>query len=512
MRERIVLVLALCAGLGASAQGPSSAPAARSISLRECIELALTHNLDLQIERGVAEVKSDELVGGYGPFVPVFSFRARHEYDSQPGDFVPSKFNIDFPYIKTVDSLGSDLSGMLPIGLSYDFTAESRHDDARTDFSAQPNDAKNFPGGLRQTNSYFGEARVTLRQHLLKDFWIDTPREQILIRRKELKMSQQALRFQIMKTLLAVELAYDDLIVAREEVEVQEKALELRRQLVKETERRVQVGDLPPLDSEQAQTQLQNTITSVTAARELFVARQNLLKSLLTDDFRQWGEVELRPTDALLVIPPAVNRSESSFAALQNRPDLIEARLAVERTDVEVRFRFNQLFPSLDVIGRYGGQGANADSSTAGSDVLNFRDPEYFYGAVVSFPLSNVAQRGNYRASKGLRQVAQLQLKKAENEVLLEVADLVNRVESRFSQVGSTRQARSYAEAALAAEQKKLENGFSTSFFVLQLQETLTAARTAELQALADYNKALAHLAFAEGRTLERNGLNPEVR
>jgi len=53
-----------------------------------------------------------------------------------------------------------------------------------------------------------------------------------------------------------------------------------------------------------------------------------------------------------------------------------------------------------------------------------------------------------------------------------------------------------------------LANGLSTSFIVLQLQETLTAARTAELQALADYNKALAQLTFAEGRSLDKYHLD----
>ena len=67
-----------------------------------------------------------------------------------------------------------------------------------------------------------------------------------------------------------------------------------------------------------------------------------------------------------------------------------------------------------------------------------------------------------------------------------------NRIQSRFTQVNSTRKARGYAEAALAAEQKKLQNGLSTSFFVLSLQETLTAAQTAEITALAEFNKAVA--------------------
>jgi outer membrane protein TolC len=198
--------------------------------------------------------------------------------------------------------------------------------------------------------------------------------------------------------------------------------------------------------------------------------------------------------------------------ALYNRPDLAQARLAVERSDVEVRFRKNQLFPSLDMIGHYGGLGIDESYGSVISDTLHFRNPEYFYGAVVSFPLSNLRERNDYYASKTTRQIIELQLRKAEQEVLLQVADWLNRVQSRFSQTGSTRRARTYAEAALSAEQKKLQNGLSTSFFVLQLQETLTAARTAEVQALADYNKAVAQLAFAEGTTLGKHQVRVEAK
>jgi HAE1 family hydrophobic/amphiphilic exporter-1 len=123
-----------------------------------------------------------------------------------------------------------------------------------------------------------------------------------------------------------------------------------------------------------------------------------------------------------------------------------------------------------------------------------------------------VEARNDYKTVKAARQIAALQLKKAEQEVLLQVADYVNRVQSRFTQIGSTRQARIYAETALAAEQKKLANGLSTSFIVLELQEILTAARNAEVQALADYNKMLAQLAFAEGSTLEKHHLVIEVK
>jgi outer membrane protein TolC len=429
------------------------------------------------------------------------------------GSFDPRKFNPYFTSDITTGQLGPELSGAAPFGFSYDLSGFVRKTGAVTDFRSDPNDATNFPGGIRSTNNYDAAAGLTMRQHLLKDFWIDSDREVLLARRADLKISQQTLRFQIMTTLLAVELAYDDLIDAREQIRVQEKALELRRQFVAETQRRVQVGDLPPLDDAQAQTQLQNTLTALAAAREAFSARQNTLIGLLTDNFKEWADVDVQPTDPLVALPVEVNRSRSFQRALTSRPDLIEARLAVEKSGVMVKFRFNQLFPNLDLVGGYGGLGSEPNSGgSALGDAFTFRNPEYSCGVVVSIPLGNVSARGNYRASKAAKKIAQLQLQKAEQEVLLQVADFVNRVESRFSQVASTRQARTYAEAALEAENKKFQNGFTTSFVVLQYQEILTAARTAEIQAEVDYNKLLSQLAFAEGTTLERNHLSLEVR
>ncbi len=512
MRVRLLLALVVCAPLAALPQTNTPPARLRSLSLRECIDLALSRNLDLQIQHLSADIAGYDLSGSYGIYSPVFSIRAERAYVDQPGSYDPKKSGVDFPYRLHDDTLTSGLSGQLPIGLNYDLSTSITKENAKTDFSSSPNTAQPFPGGIRDTNNSYVNAQITLQQHLLRDFWIDAYRQRILIRRKDLKISQETLRFQVMKTLLAVELGYTDLIAAREDVRVQEKALELRQQLVRETKRRVEVGDLPPLDADQAQTQLQNTLTVLASARELLATQQNAFKSLLTDNFNEWLDIDLEPADALVAIPPAVNRSESFAGALKNRPDLIEARLAVEKSAVAVRFRKNQLFPNLDLVGQYGGLGIDPSLGTAFNHAYSFLNPEYFYGVVMSVPLDNLSERNSYRASKAARQIAELQLKKAEQDVLVQVADFVTRVETRFSQISSTHQARVYAEAALAAEQKKLQNGLSTSFFVLQLQETLTAARTAEVQATADYNKMLAQLAFADGTILERHRLGLEVK
>jgi outer membrane protein TolC len=92
------------------------------------------------------------------------------------------------------------------------------------------------------------------------------------------------------------------------------------------------------------------------------------------------------------------------------------------------------------------------------------------------------------------------------------IDNAIKLLQSRFQQVEASRQARLFAQDALSAEQKKYENGKSTSFLVLQAQRDLTSRRFEEIQALVDYNRALAGLAAAEGATLERNNLNIEFQ
>jgi outer membrane protein len=518
MHFRTLLTLTLCATAAASAQTTNPPANTRFLSMRDCLDLALRHNLHLQIEHLTFEVAGDALSSAYGVYSPTYKFDASHGFDTILGDVDPRKFNPYFPAEITTEKMGSELSGLAPFGFSYDLGGFVSKTEANTDFASDPEDAANFPGGIRRTDYYNAGGGLTMRQHFLKDFWIDSDREVILTRRTELKMSEQALRFQIMTTLLAVELAYDDLINAREEIVVQEQALKLRQEFVAETKRRVQVGDLPPLEDAQAEAQLENTLTALAAARELFAARQNTLIGFLTDNYREWADVDVQPADALQAPPVEVNRSRSFQSALTSRPDLIEARLNVQKTGVGVKFRLNQLFPSLDMVGGYGGSSNPTDSSPFLSDVFAFRNafsfhnPEYSYGVVLSFPLDNITERGNYRAGKAAKKIAELQLQNAEQAVLLQVGDFVNRVGSRFSQVASTHQARLYAEEALKSETEKFQNGFATTFEVLQFQQILISARTAEIRAEDEYNKILAQLAFAEGTILERHHLSLELK
>ena len=105
-----------------------------------------------------------------------------------------------------------------------------------------------------------------------------------------------------------------------------------------------------------------------------------------------------------------------------------------------------------------------------------------------------------------------LSLKKMEQNIMIQVHNDIGTVQANFDSLDATRQAREFAEDALAAEQKKLESGKSTTYTVLQKQRDLTSASGNEIQALAAYNKSIAQLSLDEASTLERLRIDLEVK
>ena len=130
----------------------------------------------------------------------------------------------------------------------------------------------------------------------------------------------------------------------------------------------------------------------------------------------------------------------------------------------------------------------------------------------MTIPLGNGNARYNLKSGKAEEKQLLLRLKQQELRIMAQIEDAVKLAETNFERIKATKQSRLFAETALEAEQKRLENARGSSFVVLQLQRELTAARSAEVQALAEYNRALAQLAFSEGTTLERHKLNLEVK
>jgi outer membrane protein TolC len=530
---RILFVLA---GAIVTAAAQTNAPEARSMSLEDCLEIALRHNLDVQIQRINPDIAHFSLKGTYGAYDPSLTAGGEHSYSLSPGG-VDDQGRFYAGTESKSDNLRGALSGLLPWGTTYSLGASltdtyGTRPGATTDFS-QPSVITNsfvdintgrtisslitnYPTVAVRTpfESTSGSVGfMNLQQPLLRNFLIDGTRLQIALDKRNLKISELELRNQVITTVTEVEQAYYNLIFAQENVRVQQKALELAERLLAENRKRVEVGALAPLDEKQAEAQAAGSRADLLSAEGTADTQQRVLKALLSDDYSKWKDVAIRPTVALVAVPQGFNLQESWRNGLTRRPDVLQQRLNIEKQAYVVRYQKNQLLPQVDAVGSYGYNAGSTPEFSGAIDQWGNRDnPFWSVGAQMSIPLPQTSARYGYRTAKATAEQAALQLRQLEQTVMIRIENAIAVARTSFQRASATREARIYAEDALEAEQKKLESGKSTSFEVLRLQRDLTTASSAEIRALADYNIALAQIALNEGTTLERRRIDLEYK
>ncbi|MBL6764482.1 MAG: TolC family protein [Verrucomicrobiae bacterium] len=463
-----------------------------SLSLEDCVHQALQRNLVLEISRVSPELARMNLEVSRMAFDPSLRLSTDISTASTPGG-VDEQSRVFAGTETDSERYNATIAGSAISGLDYSIGGNLQHREGVN------------PGLFENT---FGSANISLSQPLLRNAWIDSTRMNIQINRNNVRVSELGLQQAIMNLVTRVERAYYDLILARNAVDVQREAKALTEKLLAANRQRVKVGVMAPLDEKQAESQLAAREASLRSARRNLVTQEYNLKRLLTDDIATWSAIDIRPAEVLVAVPQAFDLHESWGIALRRRPEILQSRLNVESDGITLRFRKNQLYPQLDLVASASYSGSRREYNGVVDDILDRSSPRYSIGGVLNIPLGNRNARKQLELQRLRNERTLLNLKELEQSIMTEVALDIEAARAAYDQVATTRKSREFAEEALAAEEKKLAVGNSTSFVVLQLQRDLTTARSAEINALADYNKALATLALSEGRTLERLKLN----
>ncbi|MDB6040845.1 MAG: putative Outer rane efflux protein [Verrucomicrobiales bacterium] len=461
------------------------------ISLAEAIKAALEKNLEVKIERLGPEKARYNLDAAYGGYEPTLDVAGSHSFTSSPGGLDPQ----NRPFAGTTSDQNSfdvGIGARLPTGLRIDLgtTAENT-------FGRNPGPFENSSGNVA----------INLRQPILRNLWFDSTWFQIHLAKKDLKISEQNLKLRIMDVVTRVASTYYDLALAEENVRVQLSGIALGEQLVAGNRARVNAGRAAAIEVKQAEAQLAGRQGDLLIAQRLFAVNETALKTLTSSEYTGLDGVRLRPSDALIVLPETYDLYENRARALANRPDLLQARIDLEKRGIALKYQYNQRLPQLDVVGSYGQIGAGREFNDAFNGIRKGDSPGYSYGLLLSIPLGNRTARNNYKFARADKEESLLRLKKLEQDILAQVDDAVNLAQITFQRVDATRAARIFAEQTLAAEQQQFEAGKSTSYFLLQYQQQLTLARLNEISSIADYNKALNQLGFRKGTTLDQHQL-----
>ncbi len=509
----------LCFVFAVSAQTNAPNVPTRPLSLEEAIRLALENNFEIARFRYEPQISQLRLNAASVYYEPVLSGSASHFKTTREGQRDPT-LGITLPSSETEgDTFSSDVNGFFgPTGLRYDIGADFGH-------SFGSDRSGRF-------DSYTSDVGIGLTQPLLRDFWIDANRLSIKVARSTLKISEHQLMFHIIDVIRQVQQNYYELVAARDQVVARDISLTLAQRLVEENRQRVKAGVLAPLDEKQAESESALREADLIQARAVVTKAENVLKGLISNNYEQWHAVTITPTEKLIAVSQIYDVQESWLNGLNLRPDYNEVKERLVRQGYEVKYSFNQIFPRMDLIGTYGRRGFDSRTpiitqvgtnppaitgfrggSFSGTldDIREDRNPYYSFGLRVEIPLTFRQERSRHKAEQALEEQMKIDLQQKHQEILIDIDDAIKAANAAYERVQATRAGTEFAQQALDAEQKKLDNGKSTSFVVLRLQRDLTDARAQEIRALADYNKALAQLFFEEGTILQKNRVKVEI-
>jgi outer membrane protein len=538
------------------------------LSLTEAIRLALENNNDIEVSRDNVRIAETTLRSLQGVYDPIFNFNNVRlvqtvlQFPREASNFLidhwPLYTDVTFPSVN-VPGGGTSSGTIRERNITFSPTLTKQ-------FSAGGGQYKVFFDNQRTTSNspittlspfYSVDIGVLFTQPLLRNRSIDIYRHDIRIQRKRLTQSDFDFRLSVIAVIAQVQQAYWELVYALRDQLNQISSLNLARDQLYMIEERISVGASAPLERAQALTQIATSETNLLTATQYVTTTENALKQLILGDpaAGAWS-AQIEPTDQPPLAPAPVNLQDALGEAFANRPELNRLRLQQEINSIDIQYYRNQTLPRVDAqstISSTGFAGSvvplpfiagnPTNSSTAflfdqinqlrsslgqspvpipptpnsvPSNLVggyfralsNVRDfHAVTFGLAIEVPIRNRTAKANLAGARIQGEQLSAMVRALEQTIEVDVRNAAQAVEITRRQITAARAARESAEIQLAGEQKRYRTGLSTTFLVLQFQNQLVNARTAEIRAEANYNQAIANLQRATSSTLRVNNV-----
>jgi outer membrane protein len=493
------LMTALFAASGVGPVSAQPAPSVRRLSVDEAVSLALEQNLGIQIERFNPQIEDVSVAQARSFWQPTLVSTLQNNSQNQPSTSVLSGGQTKTTNGNFNTQLG--VNQLLPTGGSYSVAWNSGR-------STTTNVFTNFEP---QLSSYVAFNFV---QPIFRNRSIDSYRQQLQVTQKDREASDVSLSATVALTRRNVKNAYWDLAYARDNLSAQQQSLDLAKRALADNEKRVQIGTMAPIDIVEAQAEVARNEESVIVAEAAIQQAEDRLRVLILNPAQpDFWTTSLEPSEPMPFVPVTVDLETATRRAIASRTDVQLARNTLSRNEVTLKFYRAQLLPQVDAQLSYTSNGVGGTQLTpltslslAGTtrsvlsergfgsvlgDVFTNAYPTWTFGVTMSYPIGKSTQETSMARAQLQYQQAQTQLRNTEMQIGSQVRDAGRQVTTNAKRVDSARAARDLAEQKLAAEEKKFAAGIEISFFVFQAQRDLAQARTAEIKAIADYNKSM---------------------
>lgn len=323
------------------------------------------------------------------------------------------------------------------------------------------------------------------------------------LRAARLLKEQALLNYQttVEDTLLSNRVAYYDVLLAEQQVIVNEASTNLLAKQLEDQQRRYDAGTVPRFNVLQAEVALDNAIPPVINARNSYRIAKNNLSILLGYTLPRdvWEDIPLHLTDKLDANPYKIELPLAIAEALQRRTELqsLNKTVGLDRENI-----INAKAGYKPTISAYAAWDWRSPEFEGEPGIQAEYDGWQIGGQFTWSIFDGALTRGKIIQANAQLEHARVELddrgRQIELEVRTDYSSFLNAREVLQSQL----KVQEEAEEALRLANARADAGTGTQLDVLNAQTQLTQARTTQVQALHDYDVARARLERAIGQDM----------
>jgi len=509
------------------------------LTLAEAIAKALENNKDIEVTRKNVQIAEFDLKAARGYYEPRFTGQTYYERSTVPNVSIFST-NQDTTQGSFVGNAG--FQGYVPkfgtiLSANFNNTRLSTNNPISI-LSPQLNSSLSF----------------NVTQPIFRGRSFDQPRRTIEIAKRNLSLTDMQFRQRTIEIIANVQRAYWDLTYALRNLQVQRDGVKDAKDQLEHNRRLVEEGQLAPIDIVAAETQVANFEQSVYDALNVVGAAENTLKNLIATNRADalWNR-SVTPVDSVDLDPPVTTLDQALDAALKNRPELEINQAQRDINEIDQRFYREQKKPQIDLVASYttsgigGTQNPNFQSpfsrpcqptdtacleqqqlqqvatqnllnsigggGSAVTDIFANKYPTFRVGVQFNLPLfGDKTSRAQLGRSLVEGERLETQREQLEQNIQVDVRNALQTLRTAEARLRAAAIARENSVKQYESEQRKLDNGQSDIYKVLERQTALTTARSNELRAQTELNKSIADLQRATGNSLKANNVEARLR
>ncbi len=358
----------------------------------------------------------------------------------------------------------------------------------------------------RTSPNFEPDMTLSLTQPLLRGGGRERNLASLRIARINNKVDNVAFRQQVEQTVTDVITTYWLLVQARLDLAIQQDLLDKTDVTYQRVLQR-RFRDAAAVEIKQSEAAVETRRAALIRAHKNIVDVQDALGRLLSDEtINSVANVEIIPTTPLSTELVALDVTDQLVTALEHSPVLAQARLAIQAADISVRVARNEQLPKLDFVGSVGLTSGGTTLHEAKARQWNGDFFNYEVGFQMEYPIGNRQRKAQLRQRQYERLQATAQLQRTADDVAIEVREQIRQIGAAHKEILAQQKAvaANFDQLQALEDTERIRGELTPEFLRVKLgaQESLAAARRAELQSIIDYNVALVELDQVTGAVL----------